>query len=136
MGGRLARGGLRKTDGAPVDNEPTRRHILGPRRTWDGCGSGKLWKEPSNEEAISGGGLIKFYLGFGADNDFTTGNAGGSAGDLAEATNGTLFLTVKGHAVDAAGNTFIGTGVNIGTIVPTGFGSGLLDVDTSAGGIA
>lgn len=82
------------------------------------------------------GGFIKFYLGFGADNDFTTGNAGGSAGDLAEATNGTLFLTVKGHAVDAAGNTFIGTGVNIGTIVPTGFGSGLLDVDTNAGGIA
>jgi len=65
------------------------------------------------------GGFIKFYLGFGADNDFTTGNAGGSAGDLAEATNGTLFLTVKGHAVDAAGNTFIGTGVNIGTSVPT-----------------
>src|SRR5438309_3490521 len=28
----------------------------GPDRTGDGCGSGKLWKEPSNEEAISGGG--------------------------------------------------------------------------------
>jgi hypothetical protein len=55
---------------------------------------------------------------------------------LAEATNGTLFLTLKGHAVDAAGNTFIGTGANIGTISPTGFGSGLADVDTSAGGIA
>jgi hypothetical protein len=82
------------------------------------------------------GGWIKFYLGFGADNDFTTGNAGGSAGDLAEATNGTLFLTLKGHAVDAAGNTFIGTGSNIGTITPTGFGTGLADVDTSAGGIA
>src|SRR5438034_6428301 len=41
----------------------------------------------------------------GADNDFTTANPGGSASDLAEATNGTLFLTLKGHYVDAAGNT-------------------------------
>ena len=82
------------------------------------------------------GGFVKVYLGFGADNDFTTGNAGGSGGDLAEATNGTLFLSLKGHAVDAAGNTFIGTGTSIGTLSPTGFGTGLLDVDTSAGGIA
>ena len=82
------------------------------------------------------GGSITFYLGFGADNDFTTANAGGSAGDLAEATNGTLFLTLKGHAVDAAGNTFIASGTGIGTLVPTGFGTGLLDVDTAAGGIA
>jgi PEP-CTERM motif-containing protein len=47
-----------------------------------------------------------------------------------------LFLSLKGHAIDAAGNTFVGTGANIGTTVPTGFGTGLLDVDTSAGGIA
>jgi hypothetical protein len=82
------------------------------------------------------GGWYNYYLGFGANNDFTTLNAGGSAGDLAEATNGTLFLTLKGHPVDAAGDTFIGTGANIGTIAPTGFGSGLGDVDTSGGGIA
>lgn len=82
------------------------------------------------------GGVVSFYLGFGANHDFTTANAGGSAGDLAEATNGTLFLTLKGHAIDAAGNTFIGIGVNIGTVAPPGFGSGLLDVDTSAGGTA
>jgi hypothetical protein len=82
------------------------------------------------------GGVVSLYLGFGADNDFTTGNAGGSAGDLAEATNGTLFLTLRGHAIDAAGNTFVGTGANIGTVSPTGFGTGLLDVDRSAGGIA
>jgi PEP-CTERM motif len=82
------------------------------------------------------GGFITFYLGFGADNDFSTSNAGGSAGDLVEATNGALFLTLAGHAIDAAGNTFVGIGANIGTVVPTGFGSGLLDVDTSAGGIA
>jgi hypothetical protein len=82
------------------------------------------------------GGFVKLYLGFGADKDFTTSNAGGSAGDLVEATNGTLFLALKGHPVDAAGNTFIGMGVDIGTLSPTGFGTGLLDVDTSAGGVA
>jgi hypothetical protein len=82
------------------------------------------------------GGWIKFFLGFGANNDFTTGNAGGSAGDIAEATNGTLFLALKGHAIDAAGNTFVGTGANIGTLFPTGFGTGLADVDWAAGGIA
>ena len=80
------------------------------------------------------GGFVKLYLGFGADKDFTTGNAGGSAGDLVEATNGTLFLALKGHPVDAAGNTFIGMGADIGTLAPTGFGTGLLDVDTSAPG--
>jgi hypothetical protein len=82
------------------------------------------------------GGFINFYLGFGANNDFSTTNAGGSAGDLVEATNGSLFLTLKGHPVDAAGNTFIGTGANIGAVVPTGFGTGLADVDMSGGGIA
>src|SRR6266536_3358479 len=44
-------------------------------------------------------GWYRYYLGFGAQNDFTTLNAGGSAGDLAEATNGTLFLALTGHAV-------------------------------------
>jgi hypothetical protein len=82
------------------------------------------------------GGWYHYYLGFGSDRDFTTLNAGGSAGDLAEATNGTLFLSLMGHAVDAAGNTSIGTGADIGTLTPTGFGSGLLNVDTAAGGIA
>ena len=82
------------------------------------------------------GGAVQFYLGFGADADFSTGNAGGSAGDLVEATNGTLFLSLLGHPVDAAGNTLVGTGVNIGTTSPTGFASGLWDVNTGAGGIA
>jgi hypothetical protein len=82
------------------------------------------------------GGWIKFYLGFGADNDFTTANAGGSAGDLVEASNGTLFLSLMGHAVDAAGNTFVGTGLNINTSSPIGFGTGLADVDNASGGIA
>ncbi|HEX2539560.1 MAG TPA: PEP-CTERM sorting domain-containing protein [Caldimonas sp.] len=82
------------------------------------------------------GGVINFYLGFGAQNDFTTSNPGGSAGDLAEATNGTLFLTLVGHSIDAAGNTFAGTGINIGTIAPAGTGSGLADVNMAGGGIA
>src|SRR6266568_3236717 len=81
------------------------------------------------------GGSYQFYLGFGADNDFTTGNAGGSAGDLAEATNGTLFLSLMGHAVDAAGNTLIWTGTNIGTLSPTGSGTALADV-AAGGGVA
>lgn len=38
-------------------------------------------------------GLIKIYLGFGADKDFTTANVGGSAGDVVEATNCALFLS-------------------------------------------
>lgn len=82
------------------------------------------------------GGFVNFYLGFGAFKDFTTGNAGGSAGDLKEATNGTPFLTLTGHAVDALGNTFVGTGLNIGTTFPTGFGTGLADVNLAGGGIA
>lgn len=82
------------------------------------------------------GGWINFYLGFGAFKDFTTSNAGGSAGDLVEATNGTLFLSLTGHDIDALGNTFIGTGANIGTTFPTGFGTGLGDVNMSTAGIA
>ncbi len=88
----------------------------------------------ANEVKFSGG-TISFYLGFGAANNFNTSNAGGSAGDLAEATDGTLFLTLTGHAIDAAGNTFVGTGANIGTTFPTGFGTGLADV-APGGGIA
>ena len=90
----------------------------------------------SSTEVRFKGGWIKFFLGFGIDNDFDTGNGGGSAGDLAEANNGTLFLALKGHAIDAAGNTFVGTGSHIGTPVPTGFGTGLADVDFASSGIA
>ena len=90
----------------------------------------------SSSEVRFSGGWLKVYAGFGANNDFTTGNAGGSAGDLAEASNGALFLSLKGHAVDAAGNTFIATGVGIGTTTPTGFSTGLMDIDTAAGGAA
>ena len=75
------------------------------------------------------GGYINFYLGFGAANDFNPFASSGSAADLLAATNGTLFLTLKGHAIDAASNTFAGTGTNIGLANPAGSGSGLADVD-------
>ena len=75
------------------------------------------------------GGWINFYLGFGADNDFNPFGSDSSGTDLAAATNGTLFLTLSGHQIDAAGNTFAGTGRNIGTTSPAGFGAGLADVD-------
>jgi len=75
------------------------------------------------------GGYVNFYLGFGGDNDFNPFASSGSAADASAATNGTLFLTLSGHAIDAAGNTFSGTGSNIGTSAPVGFGAGLADVD-------
>jgi hypothetical protein len=75
------------------------------------------------------GGWVNFYLGFGGDNDFNPFANGGSAADLAAATNGALFLTLAGHQIDAAGSTFSGSGANIGTPAAVGFGAGLLDVD-------
>jgi len=82
------------------------------------------------------GGKITFYLGFGTDNDFNAFASGSSAADLAAATNGSVFLNMSGHAIDAAGNTFAGTGLNIGSATPSGTGSGLADVDLSGTGIA
>ena len=82
------------------------------------------------------GGSVRFYLGFGADNDFNPFNSGGSGADMAAATNGTLFLTLSGHARDAAGNTFVGQGANLNSTAAVGFGAGLADVDMSGGGIA
>jgi len=82
------------------------------------------------------GGWVNFYLGFGADNDFNPFASGGSAADIAAATNGTAFLNLMGHAVDAAGNTFIGQGANLNTTAAVGFGAGLADVDLTGAGIA
>ncbi len=75
------------------------------------------------------GGWVNFYLGFDSNNDFNPFASSGSAADMAAATNGTLFMTLAGHAIDASGNTFSGTGTNIGTTTPAGFGAGLADVD-------
>ena len=77
------------------------------------------------------GGWINFYLGFGASNDFNPFTSASSAVDLAAATNGTLFLTLAGHQIDAAGNTFAGSGNNIGSTNAAGNGAGLVDVDNT-----
>lgn len=83
------------------------------------------------------GGEVRVYMGTGATKDFSTSNPGSSvADDMAEASNGTLWLTLKGHAIEATGSTFRSTGTNVGTPAFTGHGAGLLDVDTSAGGSA
>lgn len=83
----------------------------------------------SSTDITFSGGYVNFYLGSGATNDFNPFGSGSSAADLAAATNGSLFLTLAGHSVDAASNTFAGTGRNIGTASPVGFGAGLADVD-------
>ncbi|MCC6534639.1 MAG: PEP-CTERM sorting domain-containing protein [Burkholderiales bacterium] len=83
------------------------------------------------------GGSVRVYMGVGATKDFSTRDAGSSvADDVAEASNGTLWLTLKGHAINAAGNTFRSQGEDVGTPSFTGHGFGLLDVDTGAGGVA
>lgn len=82
------------------------------------------------------GGTITFYLDFGgAATDFNPFASASSATDLLRATDGTKFLTLAGHAVNAAGDTFIGTGTNIGLASAAGTGSGLADV-VAGGGIA
>lgn len=80
------------------------------------------------------GGTIRFYLDFGGAN-FNPLASANSAVDLAAATDGTLFLTLAGHAVNAAGDTFLGAGTNIGLANAVGTGSGLADV-VAGGGIA
>lgn len=79
------------------------------------------------------GGWVNFYLGFGADNDFNPFASANSAADIAAAINGTPFLNLAGHAVDAAGNTFKGTGTNLNSTAAVGFGAGLADVTEGAG---
>lgn len=76
------------------------------------------------------GGYINFYVGTGAANDFNPFTSASSAADVAAATNGTLWLTLSGHPIDAAGNTFAGSGNNIGSATNVaGNGAGLFDVD-------
>jgi len=79
------------------------------------------------------GGWINFYLGFGANNDFNPFASPNSAADLAAAVNGTPFLNLVGHPIDAAGNTFAGRGVNLNTPAAAGAGLGLADVGPGAG---
>jgi hypothetical protein len=84
------------------------------------------------------GGVVKFYLGFGAANNFNPYNGNPSyVTEYAAATDGVLFLTSTGHAIDASGNTFAGSGTNLNSTAAAGQGAGLLDIQTTPGsGIA
>ena len=91
----------------------------------------------SSSEVKFSGGVMKFYLGFGSNNDFNPFLSANYASDVVAASNGTLFMTLAGHAVDSLGNTFIGGGTNINLPSAAGTGSGLADVVVGAGlGIA
>jgi len=82
------------------------------------------------------GGTIDVYLGTtaGGTKDFRVGQPGDTpATDRAEASNGTLWLTLVGHAV--GGYTFQSTGTVNGSIF-TGRGEGYLDVNTAGAGVA
>ena len=87
------------------------------------------------------GGTVQVFLDFGGVNfapsiDGVTGQTTNAAA-LAAASDGTLFLTLTGHAVDALGNTLLASGTNIGTASPSFFGTGLWDVAAGPGcGIA
>ena len=85
------------------------------------------------DQARFSGGLVNVYLGFGANNDLNPFTSASSAADIAAATNGTLFLTLTGHQLDALGNTLAAEGSNL-LISPAFFGNGLLDVTGGAAG--
>jgi len=82
------------------------------------------------------GGWATFYLGFGSNNDFNPFTSSGSVADLAAASNGTVFLNLTGHPLDAMGTTLHGRGANLNTTAAFGVGLGLADVDLSGSGIA
>ena len=82
------------------------------------------------------GGTVTVWMGTGPTKNFSTENGGGSAGDLMEASDGQEWLNLKGHPIDAQGNTFVAVQTNVGSTEPTGFATGLLSVDTSGSGVA
>lgn len=84
------------------------------------------------------GGRVQLYLGFGGFNDFNPNTSGSSAADILAASNGTKFLSLKGHDIDAAGNT-LKSQVGLGSLLTPVFdfqGQGLWDVDLAGIGIA
>lgn len=84
------------------------------------------------------GGRVSIYLGFGANNDFNPFASASSAADLAAASNGALFLTLKGHDIAAGGVTLSST-VSSGNLLTPAFrfnGGGLWDVDMTGLGLA
>ncbi len=92
----------------------------------------------SSTEATFTGGKVNVYLGFGGNNDLNPFTSASSAADVAAASNGALFLTLTGHAIDGSGNTLAST-VFSGDLLGlafTFFGGGLWDVDMAGAGLA
>lgn len=82
------------------------------------------------------GGWINFYVGTGANNNFNPFTSASQAEDIAEASDGTLWLTLMGHdnviATNNFGNQLVtlwATGNSFGSGNDVGNGSGLLDID-------
>ncbi|MCB1662517.1 MAG: PEP-CTERM sorting domain-containing protein [Pseudomonadales bacterium] len=88
-------------------------------------------------EVVFTGGWVNFYVGTGATNDFNPFTSASQAEDIAEASNGALWLTLAGHPNLVLTNNFgfqnaalVGTGNQIGSGGnDVGTGTGLFDVD-------
>lgn len=80
------------------------------------------------------GGSVKVYMGTGATKDFSIRDPGSSvADDIGEASNGDLWLSLTGHAIN--GYSLTSTGSIAGSLF-TGNSEGFLDVDAAGGGTA
>lgn len=83
------------------------------------------------------GGWINFYVGTGSQINFNPFVSSGQAQDLANAADGTLWLSLAGHTfkdvITGRTGTLLSEGSNFGTGVDSGRGNGRLDV---TGGLA
>ena len=84
-------------------------------------------------EIVFSGGWVNFYVGETAagTNNFNPFNTSSQAQDIADASDGTLWMTLEGHTNLVGGllGTLFSTGENFGTGNDVGEGAGLLDVD-------
>lgn len=89
-------------------------------------------------EIVFSGGWVNFYVGetSAGTNNFNPFTSGSQAEDIAEASDGSLWLTLEGHTNQVLTNNFglvlgtlFSTGDQFGTGNDVGEGAGLLDVD-------
>jgi len=89
-------------------------------------------------EIVFSGGWVNFYVGETSTGtaNFNPFSSSGQAEDIAEASDGTLWLTLEGHINQTLTNNFglvlgtlFSTGDQFGTGNDVGEGAGLLDVD-------